>query len=113
MTYENLVISGGGHTLFQFLGVIDKCLKDKIIEKTNIKRIYCTSAGGLIAVLFSLDVEWKIIYEYLIDRPWDQVFNMNILDSLYQVYQEKGFFWNLSLKCSIFVKKFLSLNFSK
>lgn len=94
MTYENLVISGGGHTLFQFFGVIEKCLRDKIIEKSKIKRFYCTSAGGLIAVLFSLDVEWKIVYDYFIERPWDQVqvFNINLLESLYHIYHEKGFF---------------------
>ena len=88
---KHLVISGGGHTMIQTLGSIQYLEENKFININNIETIYGTSAGAIVAVMISLKFDWETINDYIIKRPWHDVFPIkvqNILDS----YTKKGIF---------------------
>ena len=75
---EHLVISGGGTTIFSFYGGLKEANQQNIWSFSDIKTIYCTSAGSIIAVWLSLNYEWDMIDKFLIHRPWHNVFKSSI-----------------------------------
>jgi len=91
MTIKHLVLSGGGPSMIQTLGAIQHLEKKNIIQKENIQSIYGTSAGAIVGVLYCFQFEWNIINDYILKRPWKEVFSIkvqNILDA----YTKKGIF---------------------
>jgi predicted acylesterase/phospholipase RssA len=55
----------------------------------NIESIYGTSAGAIVGILICLKFDWETINDYIIKRPWQDVFPIkvqNILDA----YAKKG-----------------------
>jgi len=75
-----LVLSGGGPYGFITYGCLKKLNKLNYWNFDNIKSIYGTSVGGIIAAIISLNIEWDILDNYLLNRPWDKAFN-NELDN--------------------------------
>ena len=71
---KHLVISGGGPTMIQTLGSIQHLEENKFIDFNNIETIYGTSAGAIIGVLICLKYDWTTLYDYIIKRPWHEVF---------------------------------------
>jgi predicted acylesterase/phospholipase RssA len=57
MTIKHLVICGGGPSIFQSLGAIQRLEQQKFIEMPNIQTIYGTSAGAILGVLLCLFFE--------------------------------------------------------
>jgi predicted acylesterase/phospholipase RssA len=91
MTIKHLVISGGGPTMIQSLAAIEYLENNHFINIEEIETIYGTSAGAIVAVLICLKYDWETINDYIIKRPWQDVFPIkaqNILDS----YSKKGLF---------------------
>ena len=91
MTIKHLVISGGGPIMIQILSAIQELEKNNYLNMKNIESIYGTSAGAIIAVMLSLKFDWETINDYIIKRPWQDVFPIkvqNILDA----YTKKGIF---------------------
>jgi predicted acylesterase/phospholipase RssA len=91
MTIKHLVISGGGPIMIQILSAIQELEKKEYLNMQNIETIYGTSAGAIIAILISLQFDWETINDYIIKRPWHDVFPVkvqNILDA----YSKKGLF---------------------
>lgn len=91
MTIKHLVISGGGPIMIQILSAIQELVKNNYLNMKNIESIYGTSAGAIIAVMLSLKFDWETINDYIIKRPWQDVFPIkvqNILDA----YTKKGIF---------------------
>jgi len=91
MTIKHLVISGGGPIMVQILSAVQELEKNNYIDMNNIESIYGTSAGAIMGVIFSLRYNWETINDYIIKRPWQDVFPIkvqNILDS----YTKKGIF---------------------
>jgi len=91
MTIKHLVISGGGPIMIQILAAIQELETNKYFEMNNIESIYGTSAGAILAVIISLKFDWQTLNDYIIKRPWKDVFAIkvqNILDS----YTKKGIF---------------------
>jgi predicted acylesterase/phospholipase RssA len=91
MTIKHLVISGGGPTIIQTLGSLHYLYEHKYINIENIENIYATSAGAIIAVLLCLKFDWQTIFDYIILRPWNDVFTVNI-SSIIEAYTHKGIF---------------------
>ena len=86
---KHLVISGGGPIMVQVLGAIQHLEKEELINMKNIESIYGTSAGAIVGILICLKFDWETINDYIIKRPWQDVFPIkvqNILDS----YTKKG-----------------------
>ena len=91
MTIKHLVISGGGPIMIQILASIQELERKEYINMKNIETIYGTSAGAIIGVMISLKYDWETINDYIIKRPWQDVFPIkvqNILDA----YTKKGIF---------------------
>jgi len=91
MTIKHLVISGGGPIMIQILSAVQELEKNKYLNMNEIETIYGTSAGAILAVMFSLNFDWLTLNDYIIKRPWQDLFSIkvqNILDS----YSKKGIF---------------------
>jgi predicted acylesterase/phospholipase RssA len=90
-TIKHLIISGGGPTIIQTLGSLHYLYENEFIKVDNIESIYATSAGAIIAVLLCLRFEWQTIFDYIIMRPWNEVFPINV-SSIVDTYVNKGIF---------------------
>jgi len=91
MTIRHLVISGGGPIMIQILSAVQELERKEYLNMKNIESIYGTSAGAIIGVMLSLGFDWETLNDYIIKRPWQDVFPIkvqNILDS----YTKKGIF---------------------
>jgi predicted acylesterase/phospholipase RssA len=91
MTIKHLIISGGGPIMVQILSTIQELEKNNYLNINDIESIYGTSAGAIIGILISLKYDWETINNYIIKRPWQDVFPIkvqNILDS----YTKRGIF---------------------
>ena len=89
MTIKYLVLSGGGPNTISQFGAI-KVLNNFFFDINNIKQIYATSGGTLLAILLALKCDIQDIEEYLIKKPWGKYFSNNINDIL-KVNNYKGF----------------------
>ena len=92
MTIKHLVLSGGGPIMIQLLGAIQHLEANKFIDLKNIESIYGTSAGAIIGVLICLKkYDWETINEYIIKRPWQDVFKIKV-EKIFESYSKKGIF---------------------
>lgn len=111
MTIKHLVISGGGPILIQILSAIQELEKNDFLHLSEIESIYGTSAGALIGVILSLHFDWETINDYIIKRPWQDVFPIKVQNIL-EAYAKKGIFDNKTVeKCfkPLFLAKDISL----
>jgi len=91
MTIKHLVISGGGPVLIQILGAIQHLEENKFLNLSEIETIYGTSAGAIVGILISLNFDWETINDYIIKRPWQDVFPIKVQHIL-DAYTKKGLF---------------------
>lgn len=91
MTIKHLVISGGGPIMIQVLGAIQHLEKNEIIDMKNIESIYGTSAGAIVGVLICLKFDWETINDYIIKRPWQDVFPIKV-QNIFDAYTKKGIY---------------------
>ena len=91
MTIKHLVLSGGGPILIQILGALEKLEQDGFLELAAIESIYGTSAGAIVGVLLSLHFDWETINDYIIKRPWHDVFLIKV-ENVLDAYTKKGIF---------------------
>jgi predicted acylesterase/phospholipase RssA len=109
---RHIVCSGGGVTGFSFYGILKECYFRKIWKLENIETIYGTSVGSIFAIILALNYDWKTMDDYLIKRPWQNVFKFNlysILDSL----QQRGIFGIKTIEdtfSSLFLGKDIPIN---
>ncbi len=110
---KHIVISGGGTVIFKSLGALQELEKNNFWKIENIKSIYGTSSGAIMGVLLCLKYSnWEIINDYLIKRPWHDVFKLN-LDNLIDSYTNRGLFDNnafITIFKPLFDVKDLSIN---
>ena len=90
-TIKHLVISGGGPNLIQTLGAIQYLEKNKFIDLNNIETIYGTSSGAIIGSLICMKYDWETINDYIIKRPWQEVFKIKV-EKILEAYTKKGIF---------------------
>ena len=91
MTIKHLVISGGGPIMIQILASIQYLEKNKFIDINDIESIYGTSAGAIVGVLLCLKFDWDTINDYIIKRPWHDLFKINP-QNIFDSYTKKGLF---------------------
>ena len=91
MTIKHLVLSGGGPTMIQTLGSIQHLEEKKFINLKNIETIYGTSAGTLVGTLICLKFDWETINNYIIKRPWQDVFKIQV-QNIFDAYTKRGVF---------------------
>jgi predicted acylesterase/phospholipase RssA len=91
MPIKHLVLSGGGPIMIQLLGAIQHLEANNFIDFKNIESIYGTSAGAIIGVIICLKYDWETINEYIIKRPWQEVFKIKV-EKIFESYSKKGIF---------------------
>ena len=100
---KHLVLSGGGPLLFHTMGIIQQLEKSGIYNRSNIKSIYGTSSGAIIGFFVCLGYDWDIINNFMINRPWDNLYNLNA-EKIFNSFKNCGFYGR-----DIFVKSYKSL----
>jgi len=91
MTIKHLVISGGGPIMVLVLGAIQHLEQNNYVDMKNIESIYGTSAGAIVGVLICLKYDWETINDYIIKRPWQDVFPIKV-QNIFDAYTKKGIF---------------------
>ena len=91
MTIKHLVISGGGPVLIHVLGAIQHLEQNNYLDRKEIKSIYGTSAGAIVGALLCLGFDWETIRDYIIKRPWHDVFPVKV-QNIFDAYTKKGVF---------------------
>ena len=91
MTIKHLVISGGGPLGLRFLGALEKLEQEGYWNFDNIESIYGTSIGSIIGVFICLKYDWETLNKYIIERPWNDAFKVNV-KQIFDSYYNKGLF---------------------
>tara|TARA_B110000967_G_C18750612_1_gene492623 strand:- start:58 stop:948 length:891 start_codon:yes stop_codon:yes gene_type:complete len=86
-----LVISSGAHKIIKQFSTIYTLIENKFIDLNNIEKIYGTSSGSIIALILSLKLDIKIVYDYLLNRPWEKLYKIDT-DRLLNSYNNNGIF---------------------
>jgi len=75
---EHLVLSSAGpNGIIQF-GMVYQAIESNILDMNCIKSIHASSAGSIIGVLLCLQIPIQEIVDYIIDRPLDKWFKIDI-----------------------------------
>ena len=90
-TIKHIVCSGGGLAGFAFYGAIKESHKQGLWKIENIQTIYATSVGTIIAAMLALKYDWETLDDYLIKRPWQNVFTFNLY-SILDTINKRGMF---------------------
>jgi len=101
---KHIVCSGGGLAGFAFYGAIQECHNQHLWQLENIETIYGTSVGTILAVILALNYDWVTLDDYLIKRPWQQVFSFNLY-SILESIQRRGIF-DINIIADIFLPLF-------
>lgn len=91
MVIKHIVISGGGPTLIQAMATIQQLENRGFLDTKNIESIYGTSAGAIVGTLICLKYDWETINDYIIKRPWHDVFPIKV-QNIFDAYTKKGIF---------------------
>lgn len=83
---RHLVISGGANGGFAYLGALNYLEKNNFFSMSNIETIYATSIGTYIAIFITIGYEWGTIKDFLIKRPWNSVYKVNIDTIVKSIY---------------------------
>ncbi len=83
--------------MIQTLGAIQHLEKNGFLNFGEIQSIYGTSAGGIVGTLICLKYDWETINDYIIKRPWHDVFHVKV-QSIFDAYTKKGIFDNEVIK---------------
>ena len=91
MTIKHLVLSGGGPSMIQTISAFQHLSENKIVDFKNIETIYGTSAGVIVGIIICLNFEKETINDYLIKRPWHDLFSIKV-QNIFDAYTKKGIF---------------------
>lgn len=91
MSIKHLVISGGGPLGLRYIGALEKLEQYGFWKVDNIESIYATSIGSIIGAFICLKYDWNTLNQYIIERPWKDVFKVNA-KQLFDSYYNKGLF---------------------
>jgi predicted acylesterase/phospholipase RssA len=86
---KHLVLSGGGVVGFSFYGLLRETNKKALWDINNIETIYGTSVGSIISIFIALRYDWDTLDDFIIKRPWQNVYKLSI-DSFLYAFHNKG-----------------------
>ena len=110
MPIKHIVIGGGVYLGLSALGALEKLEENKFYNIDNIKTIYGTSVGGFIGALLCLKIDWNIILDYIIKRPWHKTI-MFSSETFFDLITKKGMF-NITVFQQFFTTILQSINLS-
>jgi len=85
-TYRHIVFSGGAGGGLYIYGALKTAHEKGLWKHEDIKTIWGTSAGSMLAICLALKYDWSVLDDYLIKRPWNTVFKLNLM----RLWNEKG-----------------------
>jgi predicted acylesterase/phospholipase RssA len=85
---QHLVFSGGGPSGMMTYGAAKALAQRGLWRLEDIKSVYATSMGALIAVMLMLDYEWEVIDDYLIKRPWHRITDVTARQYVEAIYSK-------------------------
>jgi NTE family protein len=88
-TIKHLVISGGGPLLLNMYGALKQSNISEMWSHTNVVSFHGTSAGAMLSTFMSLKYDWDELDNYIINRPWHNILNFNVLN-IYDYYSNNG-----------------------
>jgi predicted acylesterase/phospholipase RssA len=88
---KHIVLSGGGTFGISSYGLLKRLNELGRWRIEDIKSIYGTSVGAMIATIVALNYDWPTIDNYLINRPWEKVFYFN-MTTILNSYEKQGIF---------------------
>ena len=88
---KHLVFSGGVIYGYAFYGAYKFLEQKGFVNIDNIQTMYGTSCGAMVAVILSLKYDYETLENYLIKRPWHEVFKFTI-ETFMNCYQKCGLF---------------------
>jgi len=88
--FKHLVIAGGGSLTLKILGTLQYMLENSIIDY-DIETIHATSAGAIVGVCFALKMDIRLVTNYVINRPWEDMCQITPTH-IYNLYSKKGIF---------------------
>jgi predicted acylesterase/phospholipase RssA len=91
MNIKNIVINGGGPIIFNAYGALKQANLSGIWSYDSVESFYGTSAGAILAIILALQYSWEDLDDFIIKRPWQQVWKFNLLN-VYEYYSNKGIF---------------------
>ena len=80
MTIKHIVLCGGGPVGVVSYGAIKELVCKNIIDYNEIKSIYSTSIGCVVALIFLLKLDWNSIDDFIVKRPWSNLMNFSSVD---------------------------------
>lgn len=120
---QHIILSGGGHVMFQEYAILRDSNLAGFWNFKNLKSIYGTSAGAIIGLYLALvsifdeeqstiEKEWEILDNYLINRPWQNLFKIDLLTIIQSINKEGILLENVAIEtfAPIFKAKDLSPN---
>ena len=93
MTIKHIVIPAGGVKGFHYYGALKYLNKCKFWKHKNVKTIYGTSIGGLVAFLISFGVKWEQLDDFLINLNLEDLVNLDA-SNLLCLFQNKALISN-------------------
>ena len=94
---RHLVLSGGGIPVLIAYSILRESHKSGFWHIDSLQSIYGTSIGAMIGTIISLKYEWDDLDNYIINRPWENVFKMDI-GSVIQSVDSRGFYTKKQLE---------------
>jgi hypothetical protein len=91
MAIKHLFIGGGSFYGFSFFGILKQTCLNNVWALNNIQTIHGISAGSMIGTMISLGLEWDVLEDYLVNRPWEKLFQMNMYSVINSI-QNRGVF---------------------
>lgn len=75
---KHISICGGVSYGFIFYGIIKHFIEKGFLDLKEVKSIHATSVGSLIAAVISVEHDQAILYNYILNRPWDDIFKFSM-----------------------------------
>jgi len=88
---KHIVLSGGVTNGLSTYGVLRELHNKQVWDIKNIQSIHCTSVGSIIGMVVLLNYDWKFLDDFLIKRPWGDVFKTD-LNAYIEAYDNCGLF---------------------
>ena len=101
---KHIVISGGVIYGFCFYGCLKYLHQQHFWNFDDIESFYAPSVGTIFSTILALNFDWDTLDDYIIKRPWQKVFKLNI-HSLINCFQNVGVF-DIDLIKEIFIPLF-------
>ena len=90
-TIKHIVVSGGGPAGLSFYGAIRESHRQGMWTLDNIQTMHGTSIGSIICTMLCLNYEWEVLDDFLIKRPWQHVFKVDMY-TIFDSFQKRGIY---------------------